>query len=348
MNRLEKQVILSRRDNATDSRALPVLLFYDGYEVKARDGYAEKAYYAARGAARAAYRMARNLQVNTGFYVAFKALVRSLHECGAEVRINDFATARRHPAHPVGLSGYPSIFEHVALKNPIIFGPGDYGFPDEVPRLLAKLDIRKFIQPSEWAASLYEKTCGDRMFVWPVGIDPDAHPDLSGHPKSIDVLIYDKIRWNRDQEVPRVLGPICDYLAAHGKSFQVLRYGNHNYVEYSSSLRKSRSLLFLCEHETQGLAYQEAMSSNVPVLAWDEGILVDPLQRRYAAPDLVVSSVPYFDDRCGERFKVAEFAEVFEKFWSRLPLYNPRDYVRDRLGLRMSGQMYLDAYRALI
>lgn len=328
--------------------ALPVFLFYDGFEVKARDGYAEKAYYAARGVARSAYRMARNLQVHTGFYVAFLALVRSLRECGADVRINDFAMARRHPKHPIGLAGYPSIFDHVDLPNPIIFGPGDYGFPDDVPRLLAKLDIRRFIQPSDWAASLYETVCGDRMMVWPVGIDAAAHPDLSGHPKSVDVLIYDKIRWDRDREVPRVLDTITAYLTAHGKSFRVLRYGSHNYVEYSTSLRDSRSLLFLCEHETQGLAYQEAMSSNVPVLAWDEGILVDPMQRKFAAPDLIVSSVPYFDERCGERFKMAEFPDVFERFWSRLPSYNPRAYVRDRLGLRMSGQMYLDAYRELI
>ncbi len=331
-----------------NAQELPVLLFYDGFEVKAREGYAEKAYFAARGAARSAYRMARGLQVYTGFYVAFRALVRSLRECGCDVRINDFVTARKHPGHPIGLAGYPSILGHIDLPNPIIFGPGDYGFPDDVPRIPAKLDIRKFIQPSDWAASLYEEACGDKMMVWPVGIDANAYPDLSGYPKDIDVLIYDKIRWNREEEVPRVLGSISDYLKANGRSFEVLRYGHHNYVEYSASLRRARSLLFLCEHETQGLAYQEAMSANVPVLAWDEGILVDPMQRKFAANDLVVSSVPYFDDRCGARFKMKDFAEVFQQFWTNLPLYNPRAYVLDRLGLRMSGQMYLDAYRGLM
>jgi hypothetical protein len=330
------------------SQALPVLLFYDGFEVKSREGYAQKAYYAARGAARSAYRMARGLQVYTGFYVAFRALVRSLRECGADVHINDFATARKNPRYPIGLAGYPSVLDHVDLANPIIFGPGDYGFPDDVARIPAKLDIRRFIQPSDWAASLYRDVCGDKMMVWPVGIDADAYPDLSRHPKDIDVLIYDKIRWNREQEVPRVLGTIKAHLESKGRSFEILRYGHHNYVEYSTCLRRARSLLFLCEHETQGLAYQEAMSANVPVIAWDEGLLVDPLQRKFAAPDLVVSSVPYFDERCGERFKMAEFAPVFDRFWSRLPLYNPRAYVLDSLGLRKSGQQYLDAYRELM
>ena len=30
-------------------------------------------------------------------------------------------------------------------------------------------------------------------------------------------------------------------------------------------------MIFLCEHETQGIAYQQALSRNVPILAWDRG-----------------------------------------------------------------------------
>ena len=35
---------------------------------------------------------------------------------------------------------------------------------------------------------------------------------------------------------------------------------------YRALLRRSKSMLFLCESETQGMAYQEALASNVPVL----------------------------------------------------------------------------------
>ena len=183
--------------------------------------------------------------------------------------------------------------------------------------------------------------------VWPVGIDTAGCADLSQYPKDVDVVIYDKIRWNREQEVPRVLEPVTDYLRASGKRFEVLRYGEHNYREYSAALRRTRSMIFLCEHETQGLAYQEALSCNVPVLAWDEGILVDPLQRPFAPEGLIVSSVPYFDDRCGRRFKMPEFQNVFDEFWRQLPLYRPREYVIENLGLKLSSDRYLEAYKSL-
>ena len=35
-------------------------------------------------------------------------------------------------------------------------------------------------------------------------------------------------------------------------------------------------MIFLVEHETQGIAYQEAMACDVPILAWDQGNWLDP------------------------------------------------------------------------
>jgi glycosyltransferase involved in cell wall biosynthesis len=107
-------------------------------------------------------------------------------------------------------------------------------------------------------------------------------------------------------------------------------------------------MLFLCEHETQGIACQEAMASNVPVLAWDEGVLVDPMFRKFAPDDFRVTSVPYFDDRCGERFTLPNFEIAFSKFWNNLDGYSPRQYVLERLSLEKCAQAYLAAYGSLM
>jgi hypothetical protein len=335
------------RNSRADSNGELVLLFYDGFEVKARPGVMGKIYSDARGAARTAFRMAKGVQIYTGFYVAFKLLERALRHVGCDVRVNDFALAAKYPDQPIGLAGYPSVLENVRLSNPSIFGPGDYGYPDEVSERTRGLNIKRLIQPSEWAAGLYKSTCRDKMMVWPVGIDTDAYPDVSGCEKDIDFLIYDKIRWHRDVEVPRVLDKVVAHLKARNMRVHVLRYGEHNHRDYILSLRRSRALLFLCEHETQGLAYQEALASNVPVLAWDDGILVDPRQRQFANDNLVVSSVPYFDDRCGEKFRLEEFPQVLETFQSKLLEYQPRRYVTERLSLTQSAETYLKAYREL-
>lgn len=325
----------------------PVLLFYDGFEVKARPGLLGGLYSDARGTARTAYRTLKGVQIYTGFYIAFKLLESALRNVGCDVRVNDFRLARKFPHYPIGVAGYPSVLENVRLPNPIIFGPGDYGYPDEVASRTLGLNIRKFIQPSNWAADLYASVGRDKMLVWPVGIDTEAYPDMADYPKDIDFLIYDKIRWNRNIEVQRILENVVSQLETANMRFRVLRYGEHKHSDYMSNLKRSRALLFICEHETQGLAYQEALALNVPVLAWDEGVLVDPRQRPFATKDLTVSSVPYFDERCGERFKIAQFSEVFPKFWSKLPQYQPRQYILDTLSLRQSAEAYLHVYRGL-
>jgi hypothetical protein len=264
------------------------------------------------------------------------------------VHVNNFALAQRHPSYPIGLVGYPTVLSKVALPNPAIFGPGDCGTPEQAACLLRETNIRRLIQPCEWAAAIYREACGDSMLVWPAGIDTNAYPDASGHPKDVDVLVYDKIRWYREKEVPRVLQRVTRHLAELGRSFEVLRYGEHHQRQFLDLVRRSRALLFLCEHETQGLAYQEAMACNVPVLAWDEGILVDPQQQRFIPLGLTVSSVPYFDHRCGERFKVEEFESTFRTFWHKLPHYSPRQYILDNLSLSRSAESYLNAYANLM
>ena len=325
-----------------------VLLFYDGFELKAMEGIAGAAYSRARWAARFIVRNVRRAQVWTGFYTAFRGLCTCLRQVGCDVRVNNFTLARRHPRYPIGLVGYPSGLTQVRLPNPTLLGPGDFGFPDATASLAREARFRRMIQACPWSADLYRPHWGEKMFVWPVGIDTNAWPDLSAVPKSIDVLLYDKIRWDRDRVLPRVRWRVEEHLKRRGLSCRVVEYGKHHLSTYAHLLRQSRVMIFLCEHEAQGLACQEAMSCNVPVLAWDEGVLVDPQQQRFAGPELVVTSIPYFDRRCGERFKLNEFEDVFSEFWSKRDDYRPRQYVLEHLSYTGAAQSYLEAYSILM
>jgi glycosyltransferase involved in cell wall biosynthesis len=319
-----------------------VLLFYHGYEMQANPGRFGRLKSDLRGHARAAWRRVRGKQVHTGFYTAFLGLVSALRRIGCEVRINDFALARQMPHYPIGIAGYPGVIGRVAgLTNPMLFGPGDPGHPGEAGRLAGRTGIHHIIQPSDWYVELYRQACGDAVVRWPVGIDVAALPDARSHAKDIDVVIYDKIRWHRDRMVPALRDRLIRELEGRGLSHVVLRYGHHTRDEYFDRLRRGRSLAFLCEHETQGLACEEAMAMNVPVFAWDEGELVDPIQRPMAPHGLWASSVPYFSETCGVRFTQATLEPCFDDFWSRLNEFRPRDYVADELGLEKSARDYL-------
>jgi glycosyltransferase involved in cell wall biosynthesis len=73
-----------------------------------------------------------------------------------------------------------------------------------------------------------------------------------------------------------------------------MRYGYYREGDFLAVLSQCRTMIFLCEHETQGIAYQQALSCNVPILAWDRG---GPWQDPAYFPDKVVfepvTSVPY-------------------------------------------------------
>lgn len=324
-----------------------VLLFYDGYELKARERLGPRLFHWARCAARAGWRRARGRQVNTGFFEAFTALVRGLRALGCDVRVNDFAAARARPDHPIGLAGYPSVLTHVDLPNPLIFGPGDPGHPDAAGAWAAQDKVRFIVQPSDWFVDFYRPWCGDKMLRCPVGLDVEGLPDARGLAKSVDMLVYDKIRWDRDSVVPAVRDRLLAKLDAAGLSHRTLRYGGHTRESYVAALREARSMAFLCEHETQGLACEEALAMNVPVFAWDEGRLVDPLQAPFARPGLRVSSVPYFDESCGGTFTLADMEERFDAFWRDLPRFVPRPYIARTLSPAGAARVYLDAYRSL-
>lgn len=345
---MDKHSVRSATSNLemTDKGPL-VLLFFDGLEIQAYPEMRRRIYSNLRALARAIWRVARGKAPKGGFYIAFESLRDSLKKLGCDVRVNDFAAAVARPHYPIGIAGHPSVLERVQLSNPTIFGPGDPGYPDEAGVVAQRPSMRRIIQPSQWYADFYRPYCGDKMMVWPAGIDVAKIPDTSGLPKDIDVLIYDKIRWDHDEVYQAVIEPLKQKLMSKGLSYEIIRYGYYLPPDLDSALKRAKSMAFICEHETQGLACEEAMAANVPVFAWDEGRLADPRQKPFVKAHLDVSSVPYFDDRCGVRFTTSNLVEKFDTFWSLRESFRPRTYIEENLSMEACGLAYLEAYNAI-
>ena len=182
---------------------------------------------------------------------------------------------------------------------------------------------------------------------WHAGIDLAQWTDTRDEAKNTDVIIYDKIRWERERWEPELLRPIMEALVRRKLSYAIVRYGSYDYAAYRELLRTSRSMIFLCEHETQGMAYQECLASNVPIIAWDNGFWRDPMRERYESEPVAATSVPYFSSECGERFQsVQQFSETLDLFLDRLPAYQPREYVRRELSFERSAELYVQHYGA--
>ena len=334
---------LPREEQELAKRKL-VLLFYKEFE---QDKFLKHDRYLKR-LVRPIYNLTHHRQKKTGFAVSFELLRRALQKSGYDVRVNDYALARRHPHYPVGLVGFPVLLDGWNLPNPAVLGPSLYDHPKLAPKLMEDPRFRRYLVLGPWTYDMFRPVYGEACLCWFAGIDTDQWKDASLHEKDVDFLIYDKIRWNHEQLAHDLLDPIREAIERRGFRTETVRYKFHDHRSYRSLLERSRALVFICEHETQGIAYQEALAMNVPVLAWDNGYWLDPLWRRVSDEMVPASSVPFFSEECGERFKdLAHFEPALSRFLERLPTMRPRAYVIEHLPMRRSAEIYANAYFCL-
>ncbi|GGD53020.1 glycosyltransferase family 1 protein [Erythrobacter arachoides] len=281
----------------------------------------------------------------------FLNLLAGLDRIGVPYRVNDFRYIRTHPEELACIIGKPFLLDKHKWRNPILLGASIYSHPIDDPTLLDRLDVRRILVPGPWMETMCKPYWGDRVEAWPVGIDTSGWSPSNLTPE-YDVLVYDKILWDYESTKPRVVTPILDELRSRSLRVAVIRYGSYEEENYRSLLARSRSMVFLCEHETQGIAYQQALSCGVPLLAWDQG---GPWLDPSYFPDKVVfepiSSVPYFDSRCGERFASAEdFPAALHGFLTKLDAgaYDPRAFVLENLTLEACARRYVEIADSII
>ncbi|MFZ2900383.1 MAG: hypothetical protein WA004_17260 [Saprospiraceae bacterium] len=289
-------------------------------------------------------RIVRGIPRPGGQQMVFINLVKGLDKLGYPYRVNDFRHAKKHPEELACIIGKPHVLYERRWENPVLFGASVFSHPLDCPDLFEKYPVKKILVPGEWMRKMFEPYYGDKVVAWPVGIDTEYWRP-SEDPKDLDFLIYYKIRWENAHYDKTLFQPICTELEKRNLKFQVIRYGNYTPDQLMQLSGRSRAVIFLCEHETQGLAYQQLLSRNIPLFAWDRGgFWQDPVYY----PNQVqfgqgVSSVPYWDERCGMTFKnFDEFSLKLFGFIDRLKTFSPRPYILENLTLEICAQKYID------
>lgn len=279
----------------------------------------------------------------------FLNLCAGLRQIGVKARVNDYRFALRNPNALACIIGKPFLLDSIPWKNPIVFGAAVYSHPVDDPFLLERLDVRKVLVPGPWMREMCKPQWGDAVIDWPVGIDTELWAPAKSDAGLFDVLLYDKVRWEHQHYEEVLIEPIRRTLRQSGISFREIRYGYYHEDDFRAALFKCRSMIFLCEHETQGIAYQQALSCDVPIFTWDRG---GPWQDPSYYPNKViftpVTSVPYWDDRCGMKFKdVWEFVALWGEFWERAKArqFAPRDYIMENLTLEKCAHRYVEIAR---
>ncbi|WP_316833121.1 glycosyltransferase family 1 protein [Pedobacter aquatilis] len=230
--------------------------------------------------------------------------------------------------------------------NKIIAGIGLITHPSEWPELFNDYPVAVYLQHCMWANNLYIKYYGhDKCAEWPAGVDTEKWIPANNIEKKYDFLVYNKIRWDNENQEITLKKPIIAKLDQANLSYCEIKYGAYLETDYIRLLKQSKAVIFICEHETQGFACCEAMSMDIPILAWNPGFCRDP--NRFIWNDAVIetSTVPFFDHRCGLTFlDFDDFNIKIEYFLQSLNNgeYNPRAYIMENLTLKKSAERMLE------
>lgn len=276
----------------------------------------------------------------------FLNLIAGFDRLGVDYRVNDYRYTRANPSELACVIGKPQVLAKIPAATPILFGTSIYSHPNDDPDLLKRRPIRQVLVPSPWVRDMFSEVWPGCLTVWPTGIDTDRWAPDTASPRDLDVLIYDKIFWQREKHVRMLLTPLEVELRRRGLKVEVLRYGTYREEQLHALSRRTRSMVYLSRHETQGIAAQQMMASGVPLFVWDEGGLwQDPKYTPHQVRFGPVSSMPYWDERCGAKFTTADdLIRAFDAFWRGVQsdVYAPRQMIVEQFTLEQRARAYLD------
>ena len=157
---------------------------------------------------------------------------------------------------------YRGYLKHseLTLENCII-GPQVWFFDEHVKELSHHPErYKSLIVPSNWVKTLaIEKFNFNNVDVWPVGI---KHSNLNRNIK-YDCLVYFKRR------SPQELYKVENFLKSKNLTYNIISYGDYSESDMELLASQSKFCFLLNGTESQGIAVQEIMDLNVPLLVWD-------------------------------------------------------------------------------
>ena len=65
-----------------------------------------------------------------------------------------------------------------------------------------------------------------------------------------------------------ILKKVCHFLDKQNENYKVVKYWHYKEEDYQHELNRSKFVIWLGCHESQGFALQSALAKNIPILCW--------------------------------------------------------------------------------
>jgi hypothetical protein len=238
-------------------------------------------------------------------------------------------------------SPFTYIDIHMYPSKKFIFGPHFSVFPNDVVRKFNNIHNNAiYIQPSHPSVNTWQNEFNFKnlpMTGIPFGVDTLKFSPNNTIEKN-NVIIYYK------QRDPREFQLLVNFLNNKQITFKVFDY-LHRYKEedFLNYLKTCKYCIWLGRHESQGFALQEILSCDVPILVWSVKLRKQeyPYRVEYQNVSSEVSTIPYWDSKCGEYFyEFNEFENKYNTFMNNLNNYKPRQFILDNLSMEKCSEKW--------
>lgn len=158
----------------------------------------------------------------------------------------------------------------------------------------------------------------ENICVIPTGIISEKKlKNFKKRTRNENCLIYFKNREEQD------LQKATKFLISKNIPYKLFKYGTYSNNDLINEARKSKFCVLINGSESQGIAVQEILMTNLPIFVWNV---------KSADLNNIASSTPYFDDRCGMIVgNFNEFINNFDNFVNNLNYYEPRRIILDKM-----------------
>jgi len=261
-----------------------------------------------------------------GHFAVTRSLVEGLKKINVEYALNPFFIKPNDIV--IVLAGIKTLQQAIQLKKlgkikKLLAGPNVVVFSSDVNNLIASPEVDLCIVPSDWTIDLYlseNSSLQNRIISWPAGVDTNYWKP-SGEERDI-VAFFEKPNKS----------PIPDttdykaFLEEMGYKVVSLTYGRFTHVEYLKILQSSLFLVGFVSNESQGIAWTEAWSCNVPTFLWRN------TRDSYLGKSFPSSTAPYLTDDTGLFFDdINHFKTIIQENRNCHYQFNSRKWVLENM-----------------
>ena len=265
-----------------------------------------------------------------GHFAVTRSLIEGLRKIGASANYNPKRVSEVGDVVLV-LSGVDTLRQAIMWKREgriarLLAGPNIIVFASEHAEMIASPEVDCCVTPGDWVCRTYESDCPTlkgRCVAWPAGVDTEYWRPDPGKREPRRVLIFDN--WLDMPSEP----PISSYVSVlERRNFSVSAVARNAYThdEYLAKLRQSSLMVGFSASESQGIAWAEAWSADVPTLLWFQD------HRTYRGRVFPSSTAPYLCDATGLFFaSVAEFEKSLVRWDTSRESFHPRRWVLENM-----------------